>query len=141
MFNGISVSLISWKPFHSSLLLNYRSKYQIIKYVVNLLGKIFYRFDFFVEAIFTFLFHYRLRKWTNLIHVIGNVNVTSATLIFAKIYNKEIICSAVVYLVVMLYSFFIVLMLFLQWVFLFCSLSSSFCLVVHKRHACIHFAS
>lgn len=95
MFNGISVSLISWKPFHSSLLLNYRSKYQIIKYLVNLLGKIFYRFDFFVEAIFTFLFHYRLRKWTNLIHVIGNVNVTSATLIFAKIYNKEIIYEVV----------------------------------------------
>lgn len=95
MFNGISVSLISWKPFHSSLLLNYRSKYQIIKYLVNLLGKIFYRFDFFVEAVFTFIFHYRLRKWTNLIHVIGNVNVTSATLIFAKIYNKEVIYEVV----------------------------------------------
>jgi glycosyltransferase involved in cell wall biosynthesis len=95
MFNGIPVNLISWKPFHSSLLLNYKSKYLRFNYLVNFLGKIFYRFDFFVEAFFTFIFHFRLRKWTNLIHVIGNVNVTAATLIFAKIYNKEIIYEVV----------------------------------------------
>jgi glycosyltransferase involved in cell wall biosynthesis len=93
--DGISVKRISYKIFHSSYFLNYSSASYALNSICKLVGKIYYRLDYCIEALYTFAFLFRLRQWTDVIHVFGNVNVTAATLSFAKIFNKKVVYEVV----------------------------------------------
>ena len=92
---GLTINRISFKPFRSNYFLNSNSSVILINFLSKLIGKVFYRFDFFVEAVLTFFFYFQNRKWIDIVHVIGNVNVTSAAMIFSKIFNKKVIYEVV----------------------------------------------
>jgi glycosyltransferase involved in cell wall biosynthesis len=93
--DGVSVKRISLKPFNSTFFLNYRSSNRLIDVLSKLIGKIFYRLDYFTEASLTFVYLIRLSWWYDLIHIFGNVNVTAATLTFSKIFNKKVVYEVV----------------------------------------------
>jgi len=93
--DGVNVKRVSFKPFHSSSFINYRSGNKLIDLFSIFIGKVFYRLDYFTEASLTLVYLIRLSRWYDLIHVFGNVNVTAATLTFAKIFNKKVIYEVV----------------------------------------------
>lgn len=93
--DGVSVNRISCKPFHSSYFLNYKSFNKFIDIPIRLVGKLFYRLDYFTEAFLTFVYLIRLRNWYDFIHIYGNVNVTAAVLTFSKIFNKKVLYEVV----------------------------------------------
>ena len=93
--DGVSVNRISLKPFHSSYYLNFKSGKKIIDIAFRLVGKLFYRLDYFTEAFLTFVYLVRLSKWYDFIHIYGNVNITAAVLTFSKIFKKKVLYEVV----------------------------------------------
>lgn len=89
----VSVKLIANKLNKRIGLRKYDSPFgRIIKRIVN---KLFSLQDYWMEALPTFSYLIRNHQQYDLIHVFGNVNVTSAAISYAKITDKPIIVELV----------------------------------------------
>lgn len=82
-YNNREIYLISKKFFDQNIK---RSK---IQEFIN------FRLNYFIEFFFLFKFLFSKRKSINFLHIVGNVNITNASIIFAKIFKIPIILEIV----------------------------------------------
>lgn len=91
--DGVSVKLIANKLNRKiSLSEHNRPLWRLAKRIIN---KIFSLCDYWMEALPTFFYLIQNRRHYDLIHVFGNVNITSAAISYAKITGKPIIVELV----------------------------------------------
>ena len=86
-YDGINVTRISKK---NTLIRKFK-----IKYADKLLNKIATLIDILNESLRTWFYLIKHYSWFDVIHVFGNVNVTSAAITFAKVTKKPIIIEIV----------------------------------------------